>query len=94
MSPPTHIQYINGSVHVCPPTTGGMALPKAIACLWNLFPNMDAISGLEWGQGKDASWPNLALGFPGSSNLSEKKKGMGGGLSEAGGPEGKEALEM
>jgi hypothetical protein len=34
------------SLYVDPPTTGAGVVPKTIACLWNMFPNMAALSGL------------------------------------------------
>jgi hypothetical protein len=42
----TYVADVQLSLHVCPPTTGVRAVPKAAACLWYPFPNRAALSGL------------------------------------------------
>lgn len=44
---PSHVADVQLDPHVGSPTTGAGAVPKAIACLWDTFPNQAALSGLE-----------------------------------------------
>jgi hypothetical protein len=42
----TYVADVQLSLHVGHPTTGAGVVPKAAACLWNLFPSWAALSGL------------------------------------------------
>jgi hypothetical protein len=69
------------------PTAGAGALPRSVACLWNLFPNWTALSGVV-----EEDVPNPAetgstrvQGCPGRApTISEEREGVGEGLCEGG----------
>lgn len=52
--PGTYVADVQFSLRVGPPTNGGGAVSKAVACLRIPFPNKDALCGLS---GEDAPSP-------------------------------------
>jgi hypothetical protein len=75
-APWTYVADVQLILHAGPPTTGVSAVPKTVACLWNLLPKLGHLIWPQWERLHQAmQWLDV-LGWrdtQGNAPFSEKK---------------------